>query len=107
MDYKLRTRLNTNFAPVKFRLKGKQHYQIFLDIESDSDPNLDNVMYVKYRLHETFKSPERISNSRYNKFMIEIKAWGTFNIKVTVGLKNGETYEFDQDMQDGMKRVAM
>ncbi|RZS93544.1 pYEATS domain-containing protein [Aquimarina brevivitae] len=106
--YNLKAILNTNYEPITFRLKGKPHYQIFLQIESSSfDPGLDQVTYVEYKLHKTFKNRTRIAKSKHNNFEIEIKAWGTFVVQCTVGQKDAEPFVFSQDIKDVLEKKAV
>lgn len=91
--YELTARMNESFKPIKFRLNGKNHYQVFLGIKStEFDPALSHVSYVEYELHPTFKQPIRISKNAHNNFEIEIMTWGTFVVKYKVLLKDGNTY---------------
>ena len=84
-----------------FRVGGKPHYQLFIELASDTDPNLANVQSVEYTLHPTFKNRVRTSTDRGQNFRIEIKAWGTFVVKVTVTTTDGKKQDFNQSMKDG------
>lgn len=107
-DYKLKAVLNTSYKPVKYRVDGRQHYQIFLHIYSEKDPDLKNVSFVEYKLHPTFKDRVRVAYSPINNFQVEIKAWGTFDVDVTVGLKDKHApYRFTQDMKAVLEREAI
>ena len=98
--YKLRTIINKNFKPVRFSRSGKPHYQIFLEIEPDLAPDLNNVENVEYILHPTFKNRHRNSSNPKDNFRIEIKAWGTFVVRVIVQEANNQVDEFTQSMKD-------
>ncbi len=98
-EYILKTIINKNFKPIRFRIKGKPHYQIFMEIESETDPNLDNVKRVEYLLHPTFKRRERTNENRSSNFRIEIKAWGTFVVGVTLYKTDDTIEEFKQHMK--------
>jgi|GEM_PF-5704197 len=107
-QYKLSAVLNSAYKPIKFRIKGKNHYQVFLSIQSDNfDPDLDKVLYVEYELHPTFKERVRISKTKRTSFEIEIKAWGTFDVKVNVYLKTGDEITFTQNYGDVLQRKAL
>lgn len=106
-DYKLTVLLNTNYKPLRFRVEGKSHYQMILGIDSKNDPGLDSVIYVKYKLHPTFKDRLRVSSDKANKFQIELLAWGTFEVGVIIGMQNNEVFEFTQDMSEVLKKVSL
>lgn len=105
--YKLKAILNTNYSAVKYRISGKPHYQIYLQLHSNDEANLDNVSFVEYKLHPTFKDRIKVSANRLNNFQIEIIAWGTFEVEVTVGLKDSSPFFFKQDLKDVLERVPM
>lgn len=99
--YQLKAVLSSEFRPVKYRIRGKEHYQVFLSIESkEFDVNLEKVAFVEYELHNSFKEKFRISKERGNNFEIEIRTWGTFIVKTTVNLKNGESEKFSINYKD-------
>jgi len=100
-DYKLRTTLNKNFKPIKFRSEGKPHFQIFLEITSETDSKLDNIKKVEYILHPSFKDRIRSSFEKETNFKVEIKAWGTFVVKIRLFKTDGSLEEFEQNMKDG------
>ena len=53
---------------------------------------LDQVDYVEYTLHPSFRSPPQIVKHRGTgpyAFSLSASGWGTFNIKIRVFLKNG------------------
>lgn len=99
-DYKLKTILNKNFKPVRFKSQGKQHHQIFLEIHSDSDPELKGLDKVEYVLHPSFKQRIRSSGARNEHFRIEIKAWGWFMVNLRLFMANGSIVEDQQSMRE-------
>ena len=99
-NYRLKTIINKNFKPIKFRSDGKPHYQIFLEIESKEDPKLESLKSVEYVLHPSFKNRLRSSSERENKFRIELKAWGTFVVNVRLVKTDNSRDEFQQSMKD-------
>lgn len=98
--YKLKTIFNKNFKPIRFRRSGKPHYQIFLEIEPDEVSDLKNVENVEYFLHPTFKNRIRNSSDRKNNFRVEIKAWGTFVVRIKIYESSNSVEEFTQNMKD-------
>jgi len=106
-DYKLTAVLNTNHQPVKFRVGGKDHFQIFLGIGSKADPDLAKISSVEYLLHPTFKSRVKTSKNRLNNFQIELLAWGTFEVGITLRLNDETDYEFKQNMSEVLKKKAL
>jgi len=107
MSYQLYAKLNKNYTPRKFRVGGKDHYQMFLGIKSDSDPNLEKVEKVRYTLHPTFKDRVRESQSRQRKFEIEIYAWGTFVVEYELIMTDGSSTTRKTDMAKVMERVEL
>lgn len=103
-DYKLKSILNRNFKPVQFRANGKPHYQIFLEIESDVDNDLSKIKKVEYMLHPTFKKRIRSVTNRDQHFQLELKAWGTFVVRVKLFMVDGSETEFTQAMKDNMEK---
>ncbi|MCK5443649.1 MAG: hypothetical protein KAJ23_17320 [Maribacter sp.] len=103
-DYRLKSILNRNFKPVQFRANGKPHYQMFLEIESDVDKNLDKITKVEYVLHPTFKNRYRSVANRDQHFQLELKAWGTFVVRVKLFMIDGTQTEFTQAMKDNLEK---
>jgi transcription initiation factor IIF auxiliary subunit len=99
-NYRLKTIINKNFKPIRFRSNGKPHYEIFLEIESETDPKLEELRRVEYVLHPSFKDRIRTSSERENNFQIQIKAWGTFVVTVKLIKANNAVEEFQQNMKD-------
>ena len=98
--YKLKTIINKNFKPIKFSRYGKPHHQIFLEIEPEDVSDLSNIENVEYILHPTFKNRIRSSSNLKNNFQIEIKAWGTFVVRIKIHEANNIVEEFTQSMKD-------
>ena len=105
--YRLVANRNSNFKPVRFRVQGRKHYQIFLSIASDEDPKLQNVQLVQYELHKSFKERLHISRNRSNNFQIEIKAWGTFVVKFFVHLNDSQILSFKEDYGEVLEDVEL
>lgn len=107
MSYTLYANLNKNYKPLKFRMGGKDHFQIYLGIQSSSDPDLNQVEQVTYTLHSTFKDRVRESRNRKRQFEIEIYAWGTFVVKFEIKLVNGTTLVKETNMADVLTYVSL
>jgi hypothetical protein len=71
-------------------------WSIQLDVPAEI---LDNVDYVKYQLHETFKSPVRTIRNRKDNFQLTAIGWGTFNIPVEIYFKDGSVAYTNYDLQ--------
>ena len=96
--YELKAVRDSQFRPVKYRIGGKNHYQIIFSIKSNEfDKNLEKVLSVDYILHKSFKNRIRTSRDKENNFQVVIKTYGTFIVKVRVYLENREVYEFSKD----------
>lgn len=94
--YKLKSVLNKHIEPITYRIDGKPHYDVSLSITSD-EGGMDNVIWVKYKLHKDFKQREKLGTDKNRDFGISIRTWGTFPIEVTVGLKDDKIYKFTHD----------
>jgi len=106
--YKLKAILNTAFKPLKFRVNGKDHFQVFLSITSDDfDPDLSKVLFVQYELHHSFKDRYRISKNKTNNFEIEIKTYGTFDVKVTINLNTGDNLTFIENYKNVLEKLEL
>tara|TARA_R100001377_G_scaffold85109_1_gene70323 strand:- start:584 stop:940 length:357 start_codon:yes stop_codon:yes gene_type:complete len=68
---------------------GREHYHVGIWVEASED-ELDTLEFVEYKLHASFKKPNRISRARGNKFSITVWTWGMFSIEVILHFKNGE-----------------
>lgn len=106
-DYTLKTIINTAYKPVVFRLKGKKHYQVYLQIHSTNDPQLNKLKKVDYLLHPTFKKRKRTSTNREDFFQIDILTWGLFVIKITLFFEDGQTREMECDMRQDFQKMKM
>jgi len=98
--YKIATKLNKNFTPVRFKTGGKPHFQIFFELSSEEDQDLSEIAEVEYILHPTFKRRIRKASDPNSNFRTEIKAWGTFEVKAKLMFKNGETDIISTNMKD-------
>jgi len=106
--YQLVAKRNLSFKPIKYRIDGKNHFQIFLSIKSANfDPKLEKVAFVQYELHKSFKDRIRVSKNPNNNFEIEIKTWGTFIVKVSIQLKNGDSISFSTDYSKVLESVEL
>ena len=71
---------------IRYRKGGRPHHKVRIYLNG-TDEELKDIHFVKYILHPTFKNPERIAVDRSDKFAIEIRTYGFFEIKA---LLNGE-----------------
>ena len=73
----------------KFTTDGYDQFRLRVNV---SGP-LDEIAYIEYELHPTFRDPVRISTDRKNGFPIEFWTWGEFEVLVTVHLAEGRKAE--------------
>lgn len=104
--YILRGFLNTDVQPKKFRIGGKEHFLIKIEVFSISDTKLEGVEKVEYLLHPTFKDRLKTSTNNSNNFQIEFWAWGTFLVEATLYLKDSNKIVVEFDMKRELKRAA-
>ncbi len=64
-------------------------------IVSDNLKDLNQVVSVKYILHDTFPNPLRTIKSPEGGFRLKTNGWGTFLIKAFVNLKKGEKIKLE------------
>ena len=81
----------------KFNKGGREHYHLGVWIDDD-DRKLDQINYVEYKLHSTFKNPVRKSSNRRNNFSITFWTWGMFQIEVIVHKHSGEVEKYTHDL---------
>lgn len=102
MTYKIKSTVIRNPAgKVKYKLAANEqtrlyHIGTWLDATEDE---LNEVMEVKYRLHETFSRRDRSSRNRANDFSITYWAWGAFDIEVELVLRDGTKKSFAQKLE--------
>lgn len=68
------------------------YIRIYIDVENSSARNiytLDDVSFVKYELHPSYKEPVRVASDRQNNFELKVWTYGFYPIKATVYLKYG------------------
>jgi transcription initiation factor IIF auxiliary subunit len=68
--------------------KAREHFHLKISLEG-SPFVLDEVEHVEYRLHKSFRKPERVSHDRANNFAIDVWTWGMFMVYITVFWKGG------------------
>jgi transcription initiation factor IIF auxiliary subunit len=73
----------------KFLEKGKEHYNLGLWIDG-AERELDQINYVEYELHPTFKNRVRKSTNRKNSFSITFWTWGMFDININIHMHSGQ-----------------
>lgn len=60
----------------------------------DGTPDeLQEIKFVEYTLHPTFKNPVRKVRTRANKFKLSSAGWGVFPVYVRVAKKDGKVRE--------------
>jgi transcription initiation factor IIF auxiliary subunit len=78
-------------VPLKvFKENGRKNFYVRLFIQSENPSDLDQIDFVIYELHPTFRKPKRMSKDRSNGFDLKIWTWGFFPISAQIFLKNGD-----------------
>ena len=57
-------------------------------IDCTSPDSLDDIMYVEYHLHPTFKNPVRRVHTKGGGFPLKSTGWGVFELKAKVVFKD-------------------
>ena len=68
---------------------GQGRFDWEVHVEGD-DLALDNIKFVRYKLHKTFPNRIRDIYDRNNNFRLETAGWGEFTIRIIVNLKDGK-----------------
>src|SRR5258708_32948051 len=61
--------------------------------------DLDEVDFVEYTLHPTFRDPVRTVRTRKNGFKLDTGGWGVFPIYARVGRKDGGVIRLGHQLQ--------
>jgi len=57
-------------------------------IEVNENDSLDDVEYVEYHLHPTFRNPVRRIHDKQNGFPLKTSGWGVFDITAKIIFKD-------------------
>jgi transcription initiation factor IIF auxiliary subunit len=60
---------------------------------NENETVLKTIRYVKYILHPSFSSRERIMNNEKDKFALYLNGYSSFNVMIEVMTKEGITYK--------------
>jgi transcription initiation factor IIF auxiliary subunit len=96
----------------KFSDAGREHYHLGVWLDGE-DRVLDEIDYVEYELHPSFKNRVRKSSNRKNSFSATFWTWGMFDIEVRVHYFSGDVdtlthaLEFSLPADDGTTYVAV
>lgn len=71
-----------------YKYMGNDQWSWQVSIDA-SENELDDVNQVTWYLHHTFKNPVISQKNRNEKFKLERKGWGTFQIKAKLTLNDG------------------
>lgn len=79
---------------------GDGHYDWTVYIDADPDI-LNNIKYVQYTLHPTFKNPVRKVKKRGGDypFALSMNGWDEFTIGVKVVFRDGTSTSFDYELK--------
>ena len=80
-----------------YKYEGEDWWSWWIWIEG-TDADLDEIDYVIYTLHSTFRNPVRKIEDRKSKFKLETEGWGTFVIYAKIVLKGGEDINLEHEL---------
>ena len=66
---------------------GKPYYRLRIALDADDVNTLQDVDYVIYHLHPTFRDPDRKVTDRTSGFAFQTAAWGEFNMTADIHFK--------------------
>jgi len=102
MPYKVMNNVIRNVdGKIKYKQpneNGRKHFHLGVWVEA-TDRELDEVEYVEYKLHPSFKNQFRKSSNRPNNFSVTFWTWGRFTIVVSIHLHSGETKIIDHNLE--------
>lgn len=78
-----------------YKGNGRWNWTIFID---GSNYELNEISFVEYKLHPTFKNPIRKATNRENGFALSTNGWGTFVVKVKIHYLNQRIRELDHQL---------
>ena len=78
---------------IHFRKGGHPHYKVRIYLIADNPTELDNVSFVQYELHPSFKDRHRSTSDRSSAFEIMIRTYGYFDVQAILNLKDGSREE--------------
>jgi transcription initiation factor IIF auxiliary subunit len=81
-----------------YQYEGEDWWEWSVWVEGSNDC-LDQVDYVQYTLHHTFRNPVRRVNDRSSKFKLTTGGWGMFTIYANVVTKNGAEHKLTHGLE--------
>ncbi|WP_296703488.1 pYEATS domain-containing protein [Algoriphagus sp.] len=78
--------------------KGKDSWDWSIWIES-SDSGLEQIDYVIYNLHSSYKNPVKKINSRTNNFRLDSSGWGTFTIYIRLHFLDKSILDLEHELE--------
>ena len=82
----------------RWKLVEKDYWEWEAFIDDNGSGELDEIEYVEYILHPTFKDPVRKIRSRRTNFTMETAGWGTFSLKAYLNKKDGTIKKLDLEI---------
>jgi transcription initiation factor IIF auxiliary subunit len=70
------------------------YWEWTIALYADKEEDLDDVLYVIYKLHPTFPSPVAKVTDRAGGFPLTRKGWGTFEVVAEIKFKSKRTTLF-------------
>ncbi|MCP4486089.1 MAG: hypothetical protein GY820_02030 [Gammaproteobacteria bacterium] len=98
MSYKIKSNVIRSVdGKVKYKQikeKGRKHFHLGVWVDA-FERELDEIEYVEYKLHPSFRKQTRKSSNRPNDFSVTFWTWGMFNIEVSIYFHSGEMKKID------------
>ncbi len=91
--------------PEKFRTSKYLNFyvRIYIDVEnsfsSRSSFQLEDISFVKYELHSSYKEPVRTSSNRQNNFELKVWTYGFYPVKAIIYLRMGTSVTVTGNVQ--------
>lgn len=94
---KIKTERDRGVRPRKFRVGGKDHYKVKIELDPES-VDLAKVAEVEYKLHPSFKERVRKATDRDQNFAQELWTYGYFPIEVAIKFEDGAVETFVDEL---------
>ena len=82
--------------------KGNTHWWSWTAfIDANEGDSINDIKYVEYQLHSSFKNPIKKSRKASDNFSITLKGWGTFLLRARVVFKDpqGKTLSLSHTLE--------
>ena len=96
-----------NIEPKKFESSKYLNFYVRMYIDIDTSflrssqipYQLDDISFVKYELHKSYREPIRTSSDMRNNFELRVWTYGFYPVKATIYLKMGSSFSISGNVK--------